>query len=90
MNQETFERPPIERKSSKKLEIYGSKLSDYRIMAELGRGSYGIVYKVEYTKNNEIFVLKKINMKHMKSKHQKEAWREVQILSRLDHPHIIQ
>ena len=69
---------------------FGSSLKDFNIVKELGSGSYGIVYKVESIKaNKEIFVLKKISMKHLKPKYQLEALQEVKILRELSHPHII-
>jgi len=39
------------------------------MIEELGKGSYGTVYKVRSLLNDEIYVLKKINMKHLKLKH---------------------
>ena len=69
---------------------YGNSLSDFNILNELGRGSYGTVYKVQAKKcNHTVFVLKKIPMKHLKPKHQREALQEVQILKKLTHPNII-
>lgn len=62
---------------------------DFKIMSELGRGSYGTVYKVTSLKNSLVCVLKKISLKHMKPKQQQAALKEVQILRNLDHPHII-
>ena len=59
------------------------------MIEELGKGSYGTVYKVRSLLNDEIYVLKKINMKHLKLKHQKEAYKEAMILKQLDHPSII-
>ena len=67
----------------------GGALKDYKIIQELGRGSYGIVYKVQYITDGTIYVLKKISIKHMKEKHQKEALQEVLILRKLMHNHII-
>ncbi|CDW91219.1 protein kinase domain containing protein [Stylonychia lemnae] len=67
----------------------GNTMSDFRIINELGRGSYGTVYKVTSLKNNQTVVLKKISLKHMKPKQQQAALKEVQILKFLDHPHII-
>lgn len=58
-------------------------------MQELGRGSYGVVFKVISQVTHQEFVLKKINIKHMKQKHQKEALKEAQILRKVRHPCII-
>jgi serine/threonine protein kinase len=46
----------------------GNQMADFRIVVELGRGSYGTVYKVQSLKNNQTVVLKKISIKHMKPK----------------------
>lgn len=52
-------------------------MSDFRIVTELGRGSYGVVYRVESLKDQLTYVLKKINLAHMKQKHQQAAYKEV-------------
>ena len=64
-------------------------MSDFKILSELGRGSYGTVYKVESVKDGLVYVLKKISLKHMKQKQQTAAVKEVQILKTLNHAHII-
>ena len=48
----------------------GNKMSDFKILTELGRGSYGTVYQVSSLKDNKIYVLKKISLIHMKPKQQ--------------------
>eukprot|EP01022_Parablepharisma_sp_SALTPOND_P000811 TRINITY_DN105092_c1_g1_i1.p1 TRINITY_DN105092_c1_g1~~TRINITY_DN105092_c1_g1_i1.p1 ORF type:complete len:1343 (-),score=129.35 TRINITY_DN105092_c1_g1_i1:3311-6964(-) len=69
---------------------YGTSLKQYRIIKELGRGSYGVVYKVESRQYpNEYFVLKEIPISHLTSTSQTEALQEVLILRKLSHPHII-
>lgn len=64
-------------------------MSDFNIISELGKGSYGTVYKVESIKDGKTYVLKKINMKHLKPKHQEAAVKEAQILKGLNHSHVI-
>lgn len=46
----------------------GNQMSDFKITGELGKGSYGTVYKVNSNKNSKTYVLKKISLKHMKPK----------------------
>ncbi|CAD8110112.1 unnamed protein product [Paramecium sonneborni] len=70
-------------------QLIGSNLSHFTILNELGKGSYGVVYKVKSSQDGNIYVLKKINLTHLKSKHQAEALKEAQLLRKLKHPNII-
>lgn len=65
------------------------QLSNYILEGEIGRGSFGIVYRVTNIKNQRTYVMKKISITHLSPKHQREALHEVEILKTLDHPHII-
>lgn len=67
----------------------GSKVSDFVVIKELGRGSYGIVNKIKSTKNGGIYVSKNLDLKLMKERNQKEAWKEALILKKLHHKNII-
>ncbi|EGR33342.1 protein kinase domain protein [Ichthyophthirius multifiliis] len=69
--------------------LIGSSTTDFTIIKELGRGSYGVVYKVFSNINKKEYVLKKINIKHMKQKHQTEALKEAQILRKVKNDNII-
>ncbi len=44
-------------------------MRDFSVLEELGKGSYGTVYKVQSNKDANIYVLKKISLKNMKPKH---------------------
>ncbi len=69
---------------------YGNSMADFEVVAELGRGSYGVVYKVKAHKDHDnVFALKKIPMRHLKLKHQREALQEMLLLKKLAHPNII-
>jgi serine/threonine protein kinase len=64
-------------------------MSDFKFVSELGRGSYGVVHRVQSVRDLQIYVMKKIQLTHLKPKLQQAAHKEVQILKTLDHPHII-
>lgn len=70
-------------------ETPGSTTSDFEIQAELGKGSFGVVYKVLSIKDKKIYVLKKIDLRLLKPKHKEKAYEEVQLLKQLNHPHLI-
>ena len=70
-------------------EIFGGSLKDFKILNELGRGSFGTVYKAESLLNNKECVLKKIEINNLKHKHRKDAIKEVQILKKVRHENII-
>lgn len=63
------------------------QLSDFTVKGELGRGSYGVVFKARHKQDGGLYVLKQVPMHN--SKLEKEALKEVQILRQLSHPNII-
>ena len=70
-------------------ESVGTKLSDFKILKELGKGSYGTVYTVRSYLDSKDYVMKKMELNHLKPKQQRECYHEVSILKRLNHPNII-
>jgi serine/threonine protein kinase len=52
-------------------------LKNYQILEQLGKGSYGIVHKIKKKSDNEILVLKQINIKNMNSRARSDAMNEV-------------
>eukprot|EP00391_Amoebophrya_sp_Ameob2_P001800 CAMPEP_0179004328 /NCGR_PEP_ID=MMETSP0795-20121207/13233_1 /TAXON_ID=88552 /ORGANISM="Amoebophrya sp., Strain Ameob2" /LENGTH=934 /DNA_ID=CAMNT_0020698557 /DNA_START=391 /DNA_END=3195 /DNA_ORIENTATION=+ len=65
---------------------------DFRIVQELGRGSFGTVYKARWRKDEAqpFLVLKRIDFKPWhQEKHRLAAKKEVQMLSKVRHPNII-
>ena len=73
----------------KKSEEIGCKLSDFKIIKELGKGSYGTVYTVKSNINSNIYVMKKMELNHLNPRQQIECYREVSILKQVDHKNII-
>ena len=73
----------------KKENEVGSKLSDFEIIKELGKGSYGTVYTVKSLLNSKIYVMKKMELNHLNHRQQQECYREVSILKKVSHHNII-
>ena len=67
----------------------GSKNTDFLYLNEIGRGSFGIVYKVQSLMNNKTYAIKKLNLRNMKEEHQRETMEEVLILKNVNHDHVI-
>ena len=70
-------------------ETVGTKISDFKLLKELGKGSYGTIYTVKSYIDDNIYVMKKMELNHLKEKQQKECYREVSILRKVSHPNII-
>ena len=75
--------------SKRKTEEVGSKVSDFKIIKELGKGSYGTVYTVKSLINSNIYVMKKMELNHLNPRQQNECYREVSILKKVSHKNII-
>ena len=67
----------------------GSRLSDFEIVKQLGKGSYGTVYVVRSKLDMNKYVMKKMELNHLKENQQRECYREVSILRKVSHPNII-
>ena len=62
----------------------------YKIIGEVGSGTYGRVYKARCLKTNSYVALKKIDMsKQFSEGFPITAIREIKLLQQLDHPHVI-
>ena len=53
-------------------ESVGTKLSDFKILKELGKGSYGTVYTVRSYLDSKDYVMKKMELNHLKPKQQRQ------------------
>ena len=79
----------MEKLPQRKENEVGNKLSDFAIIKELGKGSYGTVYTVKSLINSNIYVMKKMILNHLKPKQQQECYREVSILKKVSHKNVI-
>mmetsp|Transcript_29248 Transcript_29248/g.52279 ORF Transcript_29248/g.52279 Transcript_29248/m.52279 type:complete len:621 (+) Transcript_29248:1233-3095(+) len=62
---------------------------DFEVLAKLGQGSFGTVFKVRRKADHKTYVMKTINIAGMDRRGQEEAINEVNILSSLDNPYIV-
>lgn len=65
-------------------------MEDYKILRQLGLGSYGSAHLAVHIPSDTKCVIKEINISHMSAKELEEARREVKVLSSLSHPYITQ
>lgn len=71
-------------------ETHGITFSSFDILATLGSGSFGKVYKVKLKNTNQIFAMKVINKKYLiKNQQLRYAVTECNVLKLLNHPFII-
>lgn len=69
---------------------FGGSLQNFKIVEEIGRGAFGVVFKVQNSLiPNKFFVLKKIPLTNVWSWNSKSLLKEVSILRKLKHDHII-
>ncbi len=69
--------------------MVGKTLSHYKIVAELGRGGMGVVYRAEDTKLNRTVAIKVLPPAALASEEDRERfYREARAAAALTHPHI--
>ena len=67
----------------------GSSLAEYKVVSEIGKGAYGVVYKVLSLKDGREYVLKKIPIKHLKKTEIQDVVKEAKILKKVDSEYIV-
>ena len=67
----------------------GDPFDDYEILAKLGEGTYGQVFKVKNKNNDSIRAMKKISKYLLNNLNDNEVMKEIEILKNLNHPYII-
>ena len=70
--------------------MIGAQVGDYKIVAELGEGGMGMVYKGQHAALGQVVAVKSLHPTLMSNQAAKDRFeREAQALARLNHPNII-
>ena len=64
-------------------------LSSYIIEKQLGKGTYGVVYKVKKKEDNKIYVLKQISLLGLSPAQKAEVKLEAQVLSKIKSKYVV-
>ena len=64
-------------------------IKDYIIKETLGKGTYGIVYKVQKKDTNDIYVIKQISLLGLTNKEKDEVNQEAEILSKINSDFVV-
>ena len=62
----------------------------YEVKRKIGQGSFGNVYLTIHRKTRRSVVLKEVKVSRMNTKERQDVAKEVDLLSKLSHPNIIQ
>lgn len=66
-----------------------STLSDFEILGQIGKGSYGVVYKCKRKLDSRVYVLKEIRLAGATKKEIESAVSECHILARIDSDYVV-
>ena len=65
-----------------------STMRSFTILKQIGKGSFGTVYKVKRKSDNKIYALKTINISKMDKKSIENTLTEIRILSSMENPYV--
>ena len=66
-----------------------STTADFTILQELGKGSYGVVQKVQRKQDKQYYALKIVNIKKLQPREREDAVNEIRVLASIKHRNIV-
>ena len=67
-----------------------TQISDFEILAKVGEGSFGVVFKAKYKKTGCIYAIKSIDKKNKTNQEGRSYFkREIEIMYKIRHPNIV-
>lgn len=67
-----------------------SKMEDYAVIEQIGRGGFGATFLVLHKPQNKKYVLKKIRLSKQTEKFTRTAYQEMNLIAKLRHPYILE
>ncbi|KAL8147256.1 serine/threonine-protein kinase Nek6-like [Apium graveolens] len=67
-----------------------SKMEKYQVIEQIGRGTFGATFLLLHKNENKKYVLKKIHFGNQTEKFVETAHQEINLLSKLNHPYVVE